>query len=288
MKEELKYDPEDIESLLKHKAFAELYPEEKSFVLKHISNEDEYENLRSTLLEIQAMHRDQEWYDPDPQLKDELMASFAAENRGGFRIWLNTLFVRPELPIYRRPGLQLAFGLTLLVGGIIYFQTRTVETNYLAEQEVQSPTNSTDAAKADKPMTEVEISPELKAQSSPTPLPQQPAAFPQVPSQSAVTVYEAEESASLTENLNEDVAAAPIQNEPTAKEAAKDKPTKAESDNNLSSADAETYSTSSSNTAAEIAQVEMISSTKTVVATSSQSQSAANYVDLLDALYTAR
>jgi len=84
------------------------------------------------------------------------------------------------------------------------------------------------------------------------------------------------------------VAAAPIQNEPTAKEAAKDKPTKAESDNNLSSADAETYSTSSSNTAAEIAQVEMISSTKTVVATSSQSQSAANYVDLLDALYTAR
>ena len=30
------YDPEDIESLLIHKEFEELYPAEKEFVLKHI------------------------------------------------------------------------------------------------------------------------------------------------------------------------------------------------------------------------------------------------------------
>ena len=78
MKEELKYDPEDIESLLKHKAFAELYPEEKSFVLKHISNEDEYENLRSTLLEIQAMHRDAQARGDSPGMANAILLAGAS------------------------------------------------------------------------------------------------------------------------------------------------------------------------------------------------------------------
>jgi hypothetical protein len=39
MKDPLKYDPEDIESLLKHKTFSELYPEEREFILKHIAHE---------------------------------------------------------------------------------------------------------------------------------------------------------------------------------------------------------------------------------------------------------
>jgi len=294
MKEELKYDPEDIESLLQHKTFGELYPEEKSFVLKHISNEEEYENLRTTLLEIQSMHTDQEWFDPDPQLKEELMASFAAENRGGFRIWLNSLFVVPELPFYRRPAFQLAFGIAILVGGFFFFQNQDKEENILAQQEVSAPSNSTDAAKADNPMTEVKVNPEMLAETSPTPLPQQPAILPQAPT----VVITSEESMEkpkvaqattpsvkyVAESKNEDVATA--DDAPTSAPA--DESEFEESVQNTSITFSSPQSNSTTSTQFnDMSQVEAISSFKDKFYNSS-SQSASSYSDLLDALYTAR
>lgn len=291
MKEEIKYDPEDIESLLQHKAFSELYPEEKSFVLKHINNEEEYENLRTTLLEIQSIHRDQEWFDPDPQLKEELMASFAAENKGGFLIWLNTFFRAPELPIYRKPAFQLAFGLALLIGGVLFFQNNKKTDTLLASQEVQAPSNSTDAAQADKPMTEVEVSPELKAISSPTPLPEKPSAFPQAPS--TLNTDERSESVKYTP-APERVVVAEINEEESYSEsvtATDDAPameTKDQEDMAVV-----TYSNSTNNTGVTLtlehmSQVEVTSKSVKAFTYNSSSSSAGGYTDLLDALYTAR
>jgi hypothetical protein len=51
MNKDFKYDPEDIESLMMHKHFTELLPDEREFVLKHIDSESEYEHLRETLMQ---------------------------------------------------------------------------------------------------------------------------------------------------------------------------------------------------------------------------------------------
>ena len=290
MKEEIKYDPEDIESLLQHKNFSELYPEEKSFVLKHISNEEEYENLRTTLLEIQSIHSDQEWFDPDPQLKEELMASFAAENRNGFRIWLNTLFRAPELPFYRRPAYQLAFGLALLIGGVLFFQSNKKEETLFAEQKTQAPSNSTDAAKADKPMTEVEVTPELKALSSPTPLPEKPSAFPQAPS----TLNVAED----VDNVKYVPATEKIMADAVAEESVAESVESTDDAPNVETKDQEetspnTYFNSSTSAPVTLnlesmSQVEVASKAKGNFSNNISSNSAGAYPDLLDALYTAR
>ena len=52
--EQEKYDPEDIESLMMHKTFSDLYPEERAFVLKHLDSELEYESMRNTLISVQS------------------------------------------------------------------------------------------------------------------------------------------------------------------------------------------------------------------------------------------
>jgi hypothetical protein len=111
-----KYDPEDMESLLLHKQFHELYPEEKEFVLRHMSGREEYESLRRTLLELHKTGSHDEWLEPDPHLKRTLMAEFQRERRSGFTVWLNALFSAPAGPWLRRPAFQLALGTALIVG----------------------------------------------------------------------------------------------------------------------------------------------------------------------------
>lgn len=92
MKDNFKYDPEDIESLLLHKQFSELFDEEKEFVLRYIGNEEEYESLRQTLFHMQDAPDYEEWLEPDPDIKKNLLAEFAGEEKFGFKIWLNNLF----------------------------------------------------------------------------------------------------------------------------------------------------------------------------------------------------
>jgi len=104
-----KYDPEDIESLLLHKQFHELYPEEKEFILQHIETPEEYESLRKTLFELRDAAANDQWLQPDASLKKELMAQFVTEEKGGFRVWLNSLFTWPDVQWYRQPSLRLAF-----------------------------------------------------------------------------------------------------------------------------------------------------------------------------------
>jgi hypothetical protein len=121
MKQHLKYDPEDIESLMRHKRFDELYAEEKEFVLQHLDNKEEYESIRRTLFEIQAAQQNDQWLEPDASIRENLMAQFETERRNGFTVWLNSLFVMP-LENWSS-GRKLAFTIAsvVVVSGILFW-----------------------------------------------------------------------------------------------------------------------------------------------------------------------
>lgn len=112
------YDPEDIESLMLHKRFEELYPEEREFVLRHVDGADEYESMRRMLHDLLEDRDSGGLLEPDPAIRRNLMAMFPSEERSGFRIWLNSLLLKlwpPALIWYRTPAFQLAFSTAALL-----------------------------------------------------------------------------------------------------------------------------------------------------------------------------
>lgn len=113
-----KYDPEDIESLLITKQFSELYPEEKEFVLRHLSDEEQYNSMRKMLIEIREISKSDDLLTPDAAIKKNLMAEFNREKKGRFSIWLNSLFASPDVPWFRQSGVQIAFGVAIVLIGI--------------------------------------------------------------------------------------------------------------------------------------------------------------------------
>jgi hypothetical protein len=113
-----KYDPEDIESLLLNKSFDELYPEERTFVLKHMENEVEYDSMRQTLLAVMSSKVDIDTIEPRKGSKETLMAMMVKEDRKGFSIWLNgvvAFLFPPQQQWFRKPGLQFAMACGLLL-----------------------------------------------------------------------------------------------------------------------------------------------------------------------------
>jgi hypothetical protein len=118
MKQFDKYDPEDIESLLLNKQFAELYPEEKEFVLRHLSDEEQYNSMRKMLIEIREISQSDDLLTPDASIKKNLMAQFESERKGRFTIWLNSLFAAPDVPWFRQSGVQMAFGIGVVLIGV--------------------------------------------------------------------------------------------------------------------------------------------------------------------------
>ncbi len=98
MRTNLKYDPEDIESLLLYKKFHELYPEEKAFVLRHIESEKEYKQMRKALLYVVESSSNQAEIDPDPDTKQKIIAVLEkpAPAKPSRRFLLNQLFVFPN------------------------------------------------------------------------------------------------------------------------------------------------------------------------------------------------
>lgn len=141
MKTQKKYDPEDIESLLQHKSFDELYPEERAFVLNHMESPEEYASMRQTLLELQAIDWDKDGIEPRKEIKERLMQEFAVERKGGFIIWLNTLFAQGKSVSWFRSGtFQVAMGvLVLALVGTWFFTTQNNAEDMIAEvkQEVE-------------------------------------------------------------------------------------------------------------------------------------------------------
>lgn len=116
-----KYDPEDIESLMLHKSFVELLPDEREFVLQHLASGSEYDTLRETLFRsIDTMQSD--GLAPPPSLKRKVMAQYRAQQRGlGFgRIWLNITSLFGHL-FRERPYVSLALAAVLVFFGVFFW-----------------------------------------------------------------------------------------------------------------------------------------------------------------------
>lgn len=132
MEKEQKYDPEDLESLMIHKSFEELYPEEKEFVLRHLDGPAEYESMRLTLIAVQEKLHKGKGIQPRPEIKSELLAKFNTQrSTPAWIIWLNGLltFRMPEL----KWAIPVAIAAMVLFGWIFFFDTQS-PTARLAER----------------------------------------------------------------------------------------------------------------------------------------------------------
>jgi len=110
---DFKYDPEDLESLLLHKTFGELYPEEQRFVLQYIDSEEEYNSMRATLLTIQS-NDDSPKISARPETKEQLLNLFSKQNQtSGFKAWLNSTFLPLLAP--KNSRLVISFGVMAAV-----------------------------------------------------------------------------------------------------------------------------------------------------------------------------
>jgi hypothetical protein len=138
MKQNYKYDPEDLESLLLHKQFHELYPEEKEFVLRHIDTPEEYESMRQTLFELRDAASQGDWLQPDASIKKALLAEFSSEQKGLFRVWLNSLFTWPDVRWYRQPVLQLAMVVLVITTGVWLLMSSGEQQQLIAEVKTKS------------------------------------------------------------------------------------------------------------------------------------------------------
>lgn len=143
MKEQIKYDPEDIESLLLHKEYHDLYAEEREFVLQHMDNEEEYNSMRAMLLTISSSD-DFEEIEPQPKTLALLMEEFVTEEKRGFKWWLNSLFVGifpKEKTWFRQPGFQMAMVMGIVVLGFVFVQQSSTNYKNIAEAKTEKKEN---------------------------------------------------------------------------------------------------------------------------------------------------
>lgn len=129
-----KYDPEDLEFLILHKQFNELYAEEKAFVLQHIESEEEYNELRTTLFILYDQSREGEMLEPDPSIRESLMAEFGSEKKGGFRVWLNSVYIS-DRPWHKQPVVRLALAACLTGLALIFFWPENRPADMAAKNE---------------------------------------------------------------------------------------------------------------------------------------------------------
>ena len=73
------YQPEDLERLLRTKEFSGLLPEERAFVLQHVSNEAEFNELKMLLGKIESSEH--ETQDPPAAVWKNLKSEFNANKK---------------------------------------------------------------------------------------------------------------------------------------------------------------------------------------------------------------
>lgn len=117
-----RYDPEDIEGLLLERGFDELLPDERAFVLRHISGREEYERMRALLRVVRHDERDRGGIRPDERVKPHVLAVFRAHRTPVWRIHLNTLYAwvvpRAASSVWR-PALAFATLAVIIVAGFL-------------------------------------------------------------------------------------------------------------------------------------------------------------------------
>lgn len=286
MKFESKYDPEDIESLLLHKQFNELYPEEKEFVLRHLENEQEYESMRSVLMELKNISTTDEWLEPDASIKKNLMREFSSEKKSRFVIWLNSLFAFPDRPWYSQRGVQIAFGVFILGFLLFRYAGDNQPSSQFAENVKPANENRVDstsiesaAALAEKPAVDtsnknlaIPKAPQVFAALAPTKDNAEPTVA--VNSESRAKMSEIESSDEVVlDNVREEVTYAA--------------PTSADSKSDLSSAEVfSNTNTSPSSTTLSSTSVNQLK--ETAFYTTQPASPISDYSDLMNSLFTAR
>lgn len=119
-----RYDPEDIESLLSERGFDELLPDERAFVLRHMSGRDEYERMRALLHYVRPDERDRGTIQPEDRVRANVLTVFRAQQQPQWRIWLNgiSLWLAPKEasahPLWR-PALAFGSLALLIVAGVV-------------------------------------------------------------------------------------------------------------------------------------------------------------------------
>lgn len=132
-----RYDPEDIEVLLSEHAFEELLPEERAYVLRHLSGREEYEAMRATLQQIRAQDQRRRPIEPDAHVRQAVLEAFGERHRTGWRYHLNAVgawLFPPDARGVFRPAMVLG-GLALLVVTLVWLLPSAMElpTGPLAE-----------------------------------------------------------------------------------------------------------------------------------------------------------
>jgi hypothetical protein len=134
------YQPEDLERLLRTKEFNGLLPEERAFVLQHVSNEKEFNELKMLLGNIESSEH--EMQDPPVAVWKNLKKEFNQQKPSRFKVWLNILF--PPLPKwsgFRTVSFSLV-GMAAVVGAIVWFVPSDNNSNQLASVQENSNSNS--------------------------------------------------------------------------------------------------------------------------------------------------
>ena len=172
------YQPEDLERLLRTKEFNGLLPEERAFVLQHVSNEKEFNELKMLLASIESSEH--EMQDPPAAVWKNLKKEFNQQKPSRFKVWLNILF--PPLPKwsgFRTVSFSLA-GMAAVVGAVIWFVPSDKNSNQLAivqdnskNKEIQNSTNDTVSQNSEfkvnpeqyaelKPVSEIYVTPVVR------------------------------------------------------------------------------------------------------------------------------
>lgn len=131
-----RYDPEDIEHLMAERSFAELLPEERAYVLRHLSGPEEYEAMRALMLHLKEGPEEGEPMDADPMVRERVMSAFRDAQQPRWRIWLNsvgTWFIPEDGFAVWRPALVLGTLALLVVSTVVVVQRMNSSENALAE-----------------------------------------------------------------------------------------------------------------------------------------------------------
>lgn len=152
-----RYDPEDIEHLMAERPFAELLPEERAYVLRHLSGAEEYEAMRALLLHLKEGPDESAPLEADPVVRDRVMAAFRDAREPRWRVWLNSvgaLFAPQDGFALWRPALALATLALLVVVTVVVVQRSSTEEREIAELKPVAPVkeeSSTPVARSEEP-----------------------------------------------------------------------------------------------------------------------------------------
>lgn len=161
------YQPEDLERLLRTKEFNGLLPEERAFVLQHVSNEKEFNELKMLLGNIESSEH--EMQDPPASVWKNLKKEFNQQKPSRFRVWLNILF--PPLPKwsgFRTVSFSLV-GMAAVVGAVIWFvpkDNNTMAANHSNVQSAEEKSTNTNSDTVSE-NSEFKVNPEQYAELQP-------------------------------------------------------------------------------------------------------------------------